>query len=80
MPSGAIETKKPAVSPRRAAIAHEGQAAQAHCAAAGKVTPATGPNQHWSVDFVHDQMHDRRKFRILTSTTRTRTSATGHAR
>jgi putative transposase len=32
----------------------------------GKVTPATGPNQHWSMDFVHDQMHDGRKFRILT--------------
>lgn len=32
----------------------------------GKVAPATGPNQHWSMDFVHDQMHDGRKFRILT--------------
>jgi putative transposase len=32
----------------------------------GKVTPANGPNQHWSMDFVHDQMHDGRKFRILT--------------
>jgi transposase InsO family protein len=32
----------------------------------GKVVPATGPNQHWSMDFVHDQMHDGRKFRILT--------------
>jgi putative transposase len=32
----------------------------------GKVPPATGPNQHWSMDFVHDQMHDGRGFRILT--------------
>jgi putative transposase len=32
----------------------------------GHVDPATGPNQHWSMDFVHDQMLDRRKFRILT--------------
>ena len=30
------------------------------------VVPATGPNQHWSMDFVHDQMLDGRKFRILT--------------
>jgi putative transposase len=26
----------------------------------GKVVPATGANQHWSMDFVHDQMHDVR--------------------
>src|SRR3954453_11085549 len=26
----------------------------------GKVTPATAANQHWSMDFVHDQMHDGR--------------------
>ena len=26
----------------------------------------TGPNQHWSMNFVHDQMHDGRAFRILT--------------
>jgi putative transposase len=32
----------------------------------GKVAPANGPNQHWSMDFVHDQMLDGRKFRILT--------------
>ena len=32
----------------------------------GKVPPATGPNQHWSMDFVHDQTLDGRKFRILT--------------
>jgi putative transposase len=32
----------------------------------GKVVPASGANQHWSMDFVHDQMHDGRKFRILT--------------
>ena len=35
----------------------------------GKVVPATAAtaaNQHWSMDFVHDQMHDGRKFRILT--------------
>ena len=32
----------------------------------GHVTPATGPSQHWSMDFVHDQMLDGRKFRILT--------------
>ena len=32
----------------------------------GKVMPATGPNQHWSMDFVHDQMLDGRRFRILT--------------
>ena len=32
----------------------------------GKAVPATAANQHWSMDFVHDQMHDGRKFRILT--------------
>ena len=32
----------------------------------GKVVPATRANQHWSMDFVHDQMLDGRKFRILT--------------
>ena len=32
----------------------------------GRVAAPTGPNQHWSMDFVHDQMHDGRKFRILT--------------
>ncbi len=26
----------------------------------GKVVPATAANQHWSMDFVHDQMHDGR--------------------
>ena len=32
----------------------------------GKPPLATGPNQHWSMDFMHDQMHDGRAFRILT--------------
>jgi putative transposase len=32
----------------------------------GRVPTPTGPNQHWSMDFVHDQTHDGRKFRILT--------------
>lgn len=32
----------------------------------GRPTPATGPNQHWSMDFVHDQMLDGRAFRVLT--------------
>ena len=32
----------------------------------GKVAPAPGPNQHWSMDFVHDQMQNAMKFRILT--------------
>ena len=32
----------------------------------GRVLPASGPNQHWSMDFVHDQMIDGRAFRILT--------------
>ena len=32
----------------------------------GKLQKPTGANQHWSMDFVHDQMHDGRAFRILT--------------
>ena len=32
----------------------------------GRVPLATGPNQHWSMDFIHDQMRDGRKFRVLT--------------
>ncbi len=32
----------------------------------GKAPTPTAANQHWSMDFVHDQMHDGRKFRILT--------------
>ena len=32
----------------------------------GHVAPPTAANQHWSMDFVHDQMHDGHKFRILT--------------
>ena len=32
----------------------------------GRVVPVTGPNQHWSMDFVHDQMLNGRAFRILT--------------
>lgn len=32
----------------------------------GKAVKPTGPNQHWSMDFVHAQTHDGRKFRILT--------------
>jgi putative transposase len=32
----------------------------------GKPQAPTGPNQHWSMDFVHDQMQDGRAFRILT--------------
>ncbi|WP_324396165.1 integrase core domain-containing protein [Hydrogenophaga sp.] len=31
----------------------------------GRPTPATGPNQQWSMDFVHDQMLDGRAFRVL---------------
>jgi putative transposase len=29
------------------------------------VAPATAPNRRWSLDFVHDQMTDGRRFRIL---------------
>ncbi len=32
----------------------------------GKPSVPTGPNQHWSMDFVHDQMLDGRSVRILT--------------
>ena len=32
----------------------------------GRPQAPTGPNQHWSMDFVHDQMLDGRAFRILT--------------
>ena len=32
----------------------------------GRVVLATGPNQNWSMDFVHDQMSGGRAFRILT--------------
>ena len=32
----------------------------------GRPAPATGPNEHWSMDFVHDQMLDFRAFRVLT--------------
>lgn len=32
----------------------------------GKAPRPTGPNQHWSMDFVHDQTQDGRRFRILT--------------
>ena len=29
-------------------------------------SPATGANQVWAMDFVHDQLFDGRKFRVLT--------------
>jgi len=32
----------------------------------GRPTPATGANQNWSMDFVHDQMPGGRAFRVLT--------------
>ena len=32
----------------------------------GPVPSPTAPNQHWSMDFVHDQLLDGRAFRILT--------------
>ena len=32
----------------------------------GLPMPAAGPNEHWSMDFVHDQMLDGRAFRVLT--------------
>ena len=32
----------------------------------GPVPTPTAANQHWSMDFVHDQLHDGRPFRILT--------------
>lgn len=32
----------------------------------GRPMPATGPNQHWSMDFVHDPMLDGQAFRVLT--------------
>lgn len=32
----------------------------------GRPVVPTGPDQQWSMDLVHDQMHDGRKFRILT--------------
>lgn len=31
----------------------------------GKPPEPMDANQHWSMDFVHDQMHDGRAFRIL---------------
>jgi hypothetical protein len=50
----------------KGSAADEGQAAQTHRAARAKVVPATAANQHRSMDLLHDQMHDGRKFRILT--------------
>lgn len=32
----------------------------------GRPAVATAPNQHWSMDFVHDRMLDGRAFRVLT--------------
>lgn len=32
----------------------------------GAVPPATGPNQYWSMDFVHDRLANGRSFRVLT--------------
>lgn len=32
----------------------------------GPVPHPTAVNQHWSMDFVHDQLLDRRRFRVLT--------------
>jgi putative transposase len=32
----------------------------------GEVPRPTTVNQHWSMDFVHDQLLDGRKFRVLT--------------
>lgn len=32
----------------------------------GPVPTASGTNQHWSMDFVHDQLSDGRRFRVLT--------------
>ena len=32
-----------------------------------RVMPATAPNQHWSMDFVHNPMSGGRAFRILTA-------------
>jgi putative transposase len=32
----------------------------------GAVPPASGPNQYWSMDFVHDQLASGRSFRVLT--------------
>ena len=29
------------------------------------LAPPQGPNQRWSMDFVHDQLSDGRRFRIL---------------
>jgi putative transposase len=38
-----------------------------HCALQrGTVPAATGPNERWSMDFVHDGMIDGRSFRVLT--------------
>lgn len=28
--------------------------------------PAAGPNQRWSMDFIHDRLNDHRRFRCLT--------------
>jgi putative transposase len=33
----------------------------------GRAPVPTAVNRHWSMDAVHDQMHDGRKFRILTA-------------
>ncbi len=32
----------------------------------GRAPTPTGPNPHWGMDFMHDQTHDGRNFRILT--------------
>lgn len=56
-----------AVPARGLATTHEGQAlAKRISLQRGRVVPATGPNQNWSMDFVHDQMSGGRAFRILT--------------
>ncbi len=32
----------------------------------GMPSPASGPNERWSMDFVHDQLISGRAFRVLT--------------
>jgi putative transposase len=32
----------------------------------GPVPAPTAANQHWSMDIVHDQLHNGRRFRVLT--------------
>jgi transposase InsO family protein len=63
---GEQEAGPSSVPARRFAVEDADPSSQHMCLRRGPVPLPAVPNESWSMDFVHDQLLDRRPFRVLT--------------